>query len=137
MNELILKARRVTGGRAEGPALVTAQALAGWGGIDPETGRVIDVTSELNGQNIQGRVLVFRGARGSSGWSEAFHAARLNGAGPAAMVFTEMTGKVAAGVVALRIPSMIYLESDLFTLVSSGDYVVVDADQGVVRVRKS
>ena len=74
---LLLRGRRVVGGCAEGEALVTRQALPGWGGVDPVRGVITESHHELCGQSFKGKVLVFRGAKGSSGWSAMYHSARL------------------------------------------------------------
>ena len=70
MNEtFMLKGRKVVGGRFEGEALVTLDRISGWGGIDPRSGTVIETRHELKGISFAGKVLVFPGAKGSSGWS--------------------------------------------------------------------
>ena len=64
---------------------------------------VIESRHELVGQSFAGKVLVFPGAKGSSGWSVAFHTTRLKGVSPLAMVFNVMTTKAALG--GLQVPS--------------------------------
>ena len=55
------------------------RSISGWGGIDPRTGSIIETRHELKGVSFAGKVLVFPGAKGSSGWSSQFHVARLMG----------------------------------------------------------
>jgi predicted aconitase with swiveling domain len=112
MEKIILKGRKVVGGVAEGQALATTEYISGWGGIDPSTGKIIDVRSELYGASFKGRVLVFKSAKGSSGWSSVFHLARLNGNAPAAMVFTVTNSKVALGSAVTRVPAVTDLDQD-------------------------
>jgi predicted aconitase with swiveling domain len=99
MRKIVLHGRKVVGGCAEGEALVTKDRISGWGGIDPRTGTVIETRHELKGASFKGKVLVFPGAKGSSGWSSQFHIARLAGAAPIAMVLNELTTKIALGAV--------------------------------------
>ena len=66
---IILKGRGIVEGVAEGEALVTSETISGWGGIDSMTGTVVETRHELVGQSFQDTVLVFPGAKGSSGWS--------------------------------------------------------------------
>lgn len=131
---LVLRGRRVVGGFAEGEALVTRQHISGWGGIDPRTGTVIETRHELRGRSFAGKVLVFPGAKGSSGWSNQFHIARLSGAAPLAMLFNEMTTKIALGAVVTHAPAMTDLDRDPLECILTGDWVRVDADRGVVEV---
>ena len=136
MNKIVLKGRKVVGGCAEGEALVTRQAISGWGGVDPMTGTIIETRHELKGQSFKGKVLVFPGAKGSSGWSTRFHVARLAGAAPLAMVFNQMSTKIALGAVVTRAPAVTDLDQDPLKIIETGDWVKVDADQGVVEVTK-
>ena len=73
MKKIVLHGRKVTGGYAEGEALVTHDTISGWGGINPQNGTIIEKRHELVGKSVKGKVLVFPGAKGSSGWSTTFH----------------------------------------------------------------
>jgi predicted aconitase with swiveling domain len=126
----------VVGGSAQGEALVTKETISGWGGIDPQTGTVIELRHELHGQSFKDKILVFPGAKGSSGWSGFFHRARLAGAGPRAMIFNRMTTKIALGAVVTRAPAMTGLDQDPIAVIETGDWVEVDADHGIVKVTK-
>lgn len=133
---IVLRGRKVVGGVAEGEALVTQDRISGWGGIDPRTGTVIETRHELRGRSFAGKVLVFPGAKGSSGWSSQFHVARLAGAAPLAMVFNEMTTKIALGAVVTHAPSVTDLDQDPLAVIATGDWVKVDGDRGIVEVTK-
>jgi len=134
--KIILRGRKVVGGVAEGEALVTQDRISGWGGIDPRTGTVIETRHELRGKSFAGKVLVFPGAKGSSGWSSQFHVARLAGKAPLAMVFNEMTTKIALGAVVTHAPSVTDLDQDPLKVIATGDWVKVDGDRGIVEVTK-
>jgi predicted aconitase with swiveling domain len=133
---IVLRGRKVVGGVAEGEALVTRETISGWGGIHAMTGMVIESRHELKGVSFAGKVLVFPGAKGSSGWSNAFHMAKLAGKAPLAMVFTVMTTKVALGAVVMRVPTVTDLDGDPFALIATGDRVRVDGDRGLVEIWK-
>lgn len=132
----VLRGRKVVGGVAEGEALVTRDRVSGWGGIDPRTGTIIETRHELRGVSFAGKVLVFPGAKGSSGWSNQFHLTRLLGTAPAAMLFNDMTTKIALGAVVTRAPAMTGFDQDPLGLIETGDWVKVDADRGVVEITK-
>jgi predicted aconitase with swiveling domain len=134
--KIVLRGRKVVGGCAEGEALVTHDTISGWGGIDPITGTVIETQHELRGLSFKDKVLVFPGAKGSSGWSAAFHIARIAGAAPKAMVFKAMTTKIALGAVVTRAPSVTDLDQDPLSVIETGDWVKVDGDRGIVEVTK-
>jgi hypothetical protein len=133
---LVLQGRKVVGGYAEGEALVTTDTISGWGGINPMTGTVIETRHQLRGVSFKDKVLVFPGAKGSSGWSAAFHVTRLTGTAPLAMVFNEMTTKIALGAVVMRVPAVTDLDRDPLELIETGDWVIVDGDRGRVEIRR-
>jgi predicted aconitase with swiveling domain len=136
MKKIILHGRKVVGGYAEGEALVTKQTISGWGGINPMNGVITERRHELRGQSISGKVLVFPGAKGSSGWSLIFHVARLAGTAPKAMIFNEMTTKVALGAVVTHAPAVTELDKNPLLAISTGDWVKVDADKGIIEIMK-
>ena len=134
---ITLHGRKVVGGYAEGEALVTRQTISGWGGVNPLLGTVIETRHELRGQSFKDKILVFPGAKGSSGWSAMFHTTRLAGTAPKAMIFNEMTTKIALGCVVMRVPSITDLDRNPLDLIETGDWVRVDADNGIVEIRKA
>ena len=133
---IVLRGRKVVGGVAEGEALVTRDTISGWGGINPTNGTVIETRHELRGVSFKDKVLVFPGAKGSSGWSAMFHTARLMGTAPKAMVFNEMTTKIALGAVVMHAPSVTELDQDPLDVIETGDWVKVDGDRGLVEVTR-
>jgi predicted aconitase with swiveling domain len=131
---ITLTGRKVVGGVAEGEAMVTRDTISG--GVNPMTGVILETRHELRGQSFKDKILVFPGAKGSSGWSVVFHMSRLAGAAPRAMVFNEMTTKVALGAVVMRCPSVTDLDQDPLQVIETGDWVRVDGDAGTVQVYK-
>lgn len=136
MSVLRLTGRPIVAGVAEGEALVTRDRISGWGGIDPRTGTVIETRHELSGQSFADRILVFPGAKGSSGWSGMFHLARMGGVAPRGMVFNHLNTKLALGAVVTHAPSVTDLDQDPLEVIATGDWVRVDGDTGIVEVHK-
>ena len=133
---IVLRGRKIVGDSAHGEALVTTQTISGWGGIDPKTGTIIELRHELRGKSFKDKILVFPGAKGSSGWSAFFHMARLNGASPKGFLFNKMSTKIALGLVVTRVPAVSDFDRDPLTLIETGDWVEIDADSGIVKVTK-
>ena len=133
---IVLHGRCVVPGVAEGEALVTRDRISGWGGIDSRTGTIVETRHELRGVSFAGKVLVFPGAKGSSGWSNAFHLTRTMGSAPCAMLFNEMTTKVALGAVVTHAPALTDFDCDPLEVIATGDWVRVDAGRGIVEVTK-
>lgn len=129
-----LHGRTVVPGVVEGEALVSHETISGWGGIDPAAGTIIERRHELFGVCFTGRILVFPGAKGSSGWSGFFQTTRLLGTAPLGMIFTVTTTKSALGAVVTRVPTLSDLDRDPVTTIHTGDWLRLDADRGVVEV---
>jgi hypothetical protein len=56
------------------------------------------------------------------------------GTAPLAMLFNEMTTKIALGAVVTRCPTMTGFDIDPVEAIRTGDWVRVDADRGVVEI---
>lgn len=87
----------ILAGKADGPVLATHEPLSFWGGVDPATGRIIDVHHPLAGQSIAGRVLLMPSTRGSCTGSGVLLDLALNGLAPAALVFSQPEDVVTLG----------------------------------------
>ncbi len=91
------RAQSILPGQATGEVLACNEPISFWGGVDPATGRVIDVHHPLAGQSIAGRILVLPGTRGSCTGSGVLLDMVLNGHAPAALVFAEPEDVVTLG----------------------------------------
>jgi uncharacterized protein len=132
---ITLHGRTVVPGYAEGQALVSAEPIPGWGGIDPATGRIIETRHGLNGTSFTRTILVFPSAKGSSGWSGFFQATRLLGTAPLAMLITRISTKSALGAVVTRVPALTDFDTDPVQVIRTGDWVRVDATHGLVEIK--
>ena len=137
MRKIVLHGRKVVGGTAEGEALVTHQTISGWGGVNSMEGTIVERRHELRGQSFKDKVLVFPGAKGSSGWSGTFHMSRFMGTAPLAMIFNDMTTKIALGAVVTHCPAVTELDQDPLEVIETGDWVKVDGDRGIVEITKA
>lgn len=86
-------------GDAQGRALVFSQALSFWGGIDAETGDVIDHSHPDLGQNVAGSILVMPSGRGSSSSSSVLAEAIRRGTAPAGILMERPDPILAVGAI--------------------------------------
>ena len=131
---VVLQGRGIVPGVVEAEALVTRDPISGFGGIDVATGTIIEPRHELFGVCFTGKVLVFPGAKGSSGWSGFFQSTRLMGTAPAAFVFDVVTTKAVLGAIVTRIPTVVEASPPPLDVIRTGDRVRVDGDTGQVTV---
>jgi predicted aconitase with swiveling domain len=125
-----LQGRIIKSGRASGTALVSDQALGFLGGVDPDTGIVIETGHPLEGQSMAGQVLVFPTGKGSTVGSYTLYRMSDAGTAPAAIVNAESEAIVAVGAIISDIPMVDQVEIER---IQTGDTVVVDGARIVVK----
>lgn len=142
MDESIPNGRCINAGIAEGEALVTHQSFGFSHGIDPDTGVICDKMHEWLGQTAKGKVLVFPHGKGSStGGLWILELVRLANA-PAGVINQITDPVVAAGFIMAKvlyeveIPVIDYPNQDPVEWIRTGDWVRLDAEQGIVIVEK-
>jgi predicted aconitase with swiveling domain len=94
--------RALVHGEGRGAALVLGEPLSFWGGVDPTTGRIVDVRHPRLGANVAGRILVMPSGRGSSSSSSVLAEAIRAGTAPAAIVIAEIDPILALGAIVAR-----------------------------------
>ena len=72
--------------------------------MNPDTGEVVERGSELAGQSVKGRVLVFPHGKGSTVGSYVLYRLAKNGAAPCAIVNARCETIVAVGAIISEIP---------------------------------
>ncbi len=120
-----LKGRIIYKGKAEAEALVTTMPISFYGGVDPNTGVVIEKGHELNGVSIKDKVLVFPQGKGSTVGSYTLYRLKKNGVAPAAMINRETETIVAVGAIISEIPFVDKIDVSKF---KTGSTVKVEND---------
>jgi predicted aconitase with swiveling domain len=98
-----LHGRSIFPGSAQGEALVTSQAISFFGGVDAETGMVVERGHELEGQCIAGKVLVFPTGKGSTVGSYTLYRLKRNGHAPCAILNAKCETITAVGCIIAEI----------------------------------
>jgi len=128
----LVRGRKISGGRAEGLALVSREPISFFGGVNPETGVVTEKGHELEGKTVKDRVLVFPHGKGSTVGSYTLYRLKKNGVAPRAIINVECEPIVAVGAIISDIPAVDRLERNPLVLFKSGDRLKVDADRSLV-----
>ncbi len=128
---MILEGRTIYNGTAVGEALVTSQGISFFGGVDPETGVVVERGHELEGQSITGKVLVFPTGKGSTVGSYTLYRLKHSGIAPAAIINAECETITAVGCIISEIPCVDQVE---IGKLETGMQVSVDGDNASVLV---
>lgn len=120
----------IRAGIAEGRALVSAAPIGFFGGVDPESGIVLDPGHPLQGRTVAGSVLVFPTGRGSTVGSYTLLRLQRSGHAPVAIVNAESEAIVAVGAIIADIPMVDRVD---IAAIQDGDWVTIDGDTLVVR----
>jgi len=130
------KGRGIGGGLGEGPVLITNQPISFFGEVDPKTGRIVSQRSEIEGESVSGRVLIFPHGKGSTVGSYVIFALKENGVAPSAMINEETEVIIAAGCTLANIPLVDRITGFKTGLVKDGDIVRVDGDNGWIEIMR-
>lgn len=128
-----LKGRKITKGKAKGVALVSKKPLSFLGGVDPKTGIVKDIESDIKGESIKDKILVFPRGKGSTVGSYVIYQLKKNGVAPKAIIVEEAETIVATGAIIAEIPMVDKVD---ISKIKSGQVVEVDADKGEVTIEE-
>ena len=135
--DIEIRCRALVKGRAEGTALVAPAALSFWGEVDPVKGIIIAEGHPLQGESLEGKVLVIKSTKGSSATPLVIGLARREGKAPVAFVNVNVDALAVLACVVNEIPMVTGLDRDPFELIETGDHVIVDGDAGLVTVVKA
>ncbi|WP_421386770.1 aconitase X [Agrobacterium tumefaciens] len=125
------QARSILPGAAEGVVIATTEALSFWGGVDPATGKVIDVHHPLHGVCLTGGVLFMPSSRGSCTGSGVLLDLILTGRAPSALVFCEaedvltLGALIASEMFGKPLP-VLRLDAENFERLSQASHVRID-----------
>jgi phosphomecalonate degydratase small subunit len=128
---IVLSGRVIKSGRAAGQALVSGEAVGFLGGVDPDTGVVLEPGHPLQGKSVAGKVLVFPTGKGSTVGSYTILRLARSGHAPVAIVNAQSEAIVAVGAIIADIPMVDRVD---IGLIRDGDWVTVE--DGVVVVTR-
>jgi predicted aconitase with swiveling domain len=105
-----LKGRIIYKGKGEGEALKTTQPISFYGGVDPNTGEVIEKGHELQGKSVKDRVVVFPNGKGSTVGSYTLYRMKKNNTAPTAIINKDCETIIAVGAIISEIPCVDHID---------------------------
>ena len=123
--------RGISAGRCRGSALVSAMPLSFLGGVDYNSGVVVEKGHDLNGQPIKDKVLCFPSGHGSTVGSYVLYSLVKKGCGPKAIINQMGDTVVVVGAIIADIPMVDKIDIGKIT---TGDEVEVDGGKGTVKI---
>ncbi len=86
---MITKATLFVKNKVKGQVFTCTEGLSFWGGVDPDTGVIIDTHHPNHGEALAGRIVLMPSSRGSCSGSGVLLQLARNGFAPAALIFRE------------------------------------------------
>lgn len=134
--EITLKCHKIVGGYGEGRAIVSNDPICFYL-TDPKTGIVTERGHDLEGKNLANKILVLPSGKGSSVVQiDGLFKLAKNKVKPKAMIVQDVETVLITSAVIAEVPLVDRLEKSPFEAIHTGDFVKVDADNGIVTVTK-
>jgi predicted aconitase with swiveling domain len=132
--------RSLVAGDARGSAMTANEALSFWGGLNPESGEIIDRRHPLSGKTLTGKVLVLPHGRGSCSASGVFLEAVRNQTAPTAVIVSRIDPIIGLGAILgeelyERTVPVVLISPSERALIADGDQVEINR-AGRVTVRR-
>ena len=95
----MIDCRNIAKGKEKGELIVSSEPISFLGGVDPETGIIIDPNHELKGKCIKDKVLFIPGGKGSTVGSYVIFQMKKNNTAPKAIICLNAEPIIATGAI--------------------------------------
>ncbi|MBF4468326.1 MAG: DUF126 domain-containing protein [Methanobrevibacter arboriphilus] len=129
---MVIKCRPISKGKSKGELIVSNELLSFLGGVNPNTGEVIDSNHELKGKFIKDKILFIPGGKGSTVGSYVIFQMKKNNVAPRAIICLNAEPIIATGAIISDIP-MVDLPESTEGLVN-GAKVEINGEKGEIRI---
>ena len=120
-----MKGRMIAPGKCRGKAIVSSEPIGFYGGVDIETGIVIEKNHPLEGKSVKDKILVFPCGKGSTVGSYVLYGLKKNNVAPIGIINEETETIVSTGVILAGIPCIDKIE---ISRIKENDNILLDAD---------
>ncbi len=128
----MIKCRKIAKGKASGELLVSSEPISFLGGVDPLTGKVIDINHELKNESIKDKVLFIPGGKGSTVGSYVIFQMMKNNTAPKAIICLKAEPIIATGAIMSDIPMVD--SPDNVDQLKTGVNVEVNSDESTISI---
>jgi len=126
-----LKGRTIYRGSVQGEAIVSSKPISFYGGVDPQTGVIVERGHDLEGKSITGKILVFPSGKGSTVGSYILFRLSKNKKEPKGLILKECEAIIAVGCIIGEIPCIDHID---ITKIKSGAQLSLNANDGTVTI---
>jgi predicted aconitase with swiveling domain len=128
MKEIVLRCKCASPGRCSGEALTSTDMIAFGGTPALKTGIVGEPNHVLLGKTIAGKILVYPTGKG--------YFLMKYGKAPKAIINRAANPTTVVAAILCEIPMVYECNRDPLKVIETGDWVEVNAEEGILRIRK-
>ncbi|MBN2725649.1 MAG: DUF126 domain-containing protein [Deltaproteobacteria bacterium] len=99
MNQSVIHGKKIFGHNISGDILYSENSLSFYGGINPETGTVVQKSHPLEGKSVAGKILVIPFASGSTVGNWSLYRLAKRGLAPAAVIMSKTDNVTTVGCI--------------------------------------
>jgi hypothetical protein len=129
---MILQGRSIYPGKAHGTTLVCRQMISFFGGIDADTGIIVQKDHDRKGESIAQKILIFPSGSGSTVGSYTLYRLKQNGLAPLAIINRECEPITAVGCIIAEIPCVDQIPIEQ---IADGVEINVDGENGIIEIQ--
>ena len=138
MEEITIKCKKILGGVARGEAIVSDVPLSIVGEIDASNGKIRKKGHKLDGMSIGGKILIYPESKGSTYAGVVLKTLTYLKRQPKAIVMVKQPDHTTMqGIIMADIPAVCLPERNLMELIKTGDFLEVNATDGLITVKKN
>ena len=124
-----MKGRIIMKGNVQGMALVTSQPISFYGGVDPNTGIILEKGHALQGKSVKGKILVFPIGKGSTVGSYILYRMKKSGTAPSGIINKECETVIAVGAIISEIPCVDMID---ISKIQTDDLVIIENENVII-----
>ncbi len=129
---MILQGRSIYPGKAHGTTLVCRQMISFFGGIDADTGIIVQKDHDRKGESIAQKILIFPSGSGSTVGSYTLYRLKQNGLAPLVIINRECEPITAVGCIIAEIPCVDQIPIEQ---IADGVEINVDGENGIIEIQ--
>lgn len=123
-------------GYVEGEVMVSKTPLALLGGLNPNTGEIVEDGHELKGKSLAEKILVVYNEKGSTAGIYTLIETIDNKKGPKGVITSRKASSIILAAIQKNLPLIIVEESELGKF-KEQDYIKMDATKGIIEIYKN
>ena len=127
-----IKCRTISKGVATGELIVSKEPISFLGGVNPDTGEIIDPNHDLKGKFINDKILFIPGGKGSTVGSYVIFQMKKNNVAPRGIICLNAEPIIATGAIISEIPMVDSPSSD--AELKDGIKVELNSEEGKINI---